>query len=169
MRNPDCFARAVFMVLTALLAVACSKFPEDFDGVVRPLDAEGLRAWQAADQAMIILDVRTASEYRETARAPDAVNLPWSWDGEQADVNERFLAAVTERYAPDQTLVLLCSEGMRASQAAWTLQQESGFSEVYVYEGGYQGHEMAGYPSGPGWVADGLPVDKATAGDPDAD
>jgi hypothetical protein len=27
---------------------------------------------------------------------------------------------------------------------------------------------MTGYPSGPGWVADGLPVD-APAGDPDAD
>jgi rhodanese-related sulfurtransferase len=168
MRNPDRFARAAFFFLTTLLAVACSKYPADFDGVIRPLDAAGLRAQEAAGETMIILDVRTASEYRETAHAPNAVNLPWSWDGEQAEVNERFLAAVTESYAPDQPLLLLCSEGMRASQAAWTLQREAGFSAVYVYEGGYQGHEMAGYPSGPGWVADGLPVD-TPAGDPDAD
>ena len=169
MRNPDRFARAAFVVLTALLAAACGKFPDNFDGVVTSLNAAGLRAREAAGESMIVLDVRTASEYRETARAPNAVNLPWSWDGDQADVNERFLAAVTERYAPDQPLLLLCSEGMRASQAAWTLQREAGFSQVYVYEGGYQGHEMAGYPSGPGWVADGLPVDNATAGDPGAD
>jgi rhodanese-related sulfurtransferase len=168
MRNPDRFARAALIVLAVVSAAACSKFPEDFDGAVRPLDAAGLRAREGAGEAMIILDVRTASEYRATSRAPNAVNLPWSWDGDQADVNERFLAAVTERYAPDQPLLLLCSEGMRASQAAWTLQREAGFSNVYVYEGGYQGHEMTGYRSGPGWVADGLPVD-APAGDPDAD
>jgi hypothetical protein len=91
MRNPGRFARAAFIVLTALLAAACSKFPEDFDGVVRPLDAAGLRAWEAEGRALAIL-----------------------------------------------------------------------------YEGGYRGHEMAGYPSGPGWVADGLPVYRAPADDPDA-
>ena len=158
----------MLVLLAALLAVACSEFPEDYAGVVQPLDADGFRAWEASGRKAVILDVRTGSEFRETARAPGAVNQTWSWDAEQGDVNEAFVAAVTERYAPDQTLLLLCSEGMRASQAAWTLEQQFGFSEVYVYEGGYQGHEMAGYPSGPGWIADGLAVDEPTPDDSDS-
>ena len=158
MRNPDRFARVALVVLVALLVAACSDFPEDYDDAIKPLDADGFRALEASGREPIILDVRTGSEFRETARAPGAINQTWSWDGEQDDVNDAFLAGVTASYAPDQTLLLLCSEGMRASQAAWTLQQQFGFSDVYVYEGGYQGHEMTGYPSGPGWIADGLPV-----------
>ena len=56
----------------------------------------------------------------------------------------------------------------RFARVAVTVLEESGFTEVYVYEGGYQGHEMAGYPSGPGWVFDGLPLEGASTDQPDA-
>jgi rhodanese-related sulfurtransferase len=53
----------------------------------------------------------------------------------------------------------LCSHGMRASQAAAALQEQAGFTSVYVFPGGFEGHHMQGYPGGEGWKAAGLPVE----------
>jgi rhodanese-related sulfurtransferase len=49
---------------------------------------------------------------------------------------------------------------MRASQAAAALQEKRGFTAVYVFPGGYEGHHMDGYPAGDGWKAAGLPFDE---------
>ena len=84
-------------------------------------------------------------------------------------VREEADPAGQERAAHFQTAMLEALEPReREVFAAWALQKESGFTEVYVYEGGYQGHEMAGYPSGPGWVFDGLPLEDAATDEPDA-
>jgi len=48
---------------------------------------------------------------------------------------------------------------MRATEAADALQQQVGFSQVYVFPGGYEGHHMTGFPAGDGWRAAGLPME----------
>jgi rhodanese-related sulfurtransferase len=67
---------------------------------------------------------------------------------------------MTAEFEPDDTIVLLCSHAMRASQAAAALQEKRGFTAVYVFPGGYEGHHMDGYPAGDGWKAAGLPFDE---------
>jgi rhodanese-related sulfurtransferase len=137
-----------------------SDLPDDYEGKVRVVDAGEYRAWRESGREFVILDVRTVSEFREGRRAPGAVAQPWSYDFQRPEVNDAFLADVTSRYPADETLLLLCSEGMRASQAAWTLQQQAGYTRAYVFAGGYEGHDTAGYPRGAGWKAAGLPLDE---------
>ena len=158
MRSLRPFACSLIVALLVACGAPGGPYPDDFDGKVRTVGADELRAWEAAGKAFQILDVRTPGEFREDPRAPDAVLQTWSYDGKKRGVNEAFLEEVPRRFASDRTLVLLCSHGMRAAQAAWALQEQAGYSKVYVYGGGYEGHHMAGYPAGDGWIADGLPL-----------
>ena len=48
---------------------------------------------------------------------------------------------------------------MRATHAAWELQEKKGFNEVYVFPGGFEGHHMHGYPAGDGWKSADLPLE----------
>ena len=159
MRNLKRFALPFLCAGLAGVVAGCSGLPDDYDGRVRVLHADEYRDWAATGKTFVILDVRTESEFRDTHRAPGAVLQTWSFDNKKRSVNEAFVAAVSDRYDRGETIILLCSLGMRASQAAWTLQEVSGFRDLHVYAGGYEGHHMDGYPSGPGWIADGLPVE----------
>lgn len=156
--------RALGLLAALVLVGGCSgpesDLPDDYEGKVRVIDAGEYLVWRESGRDFAILDVRTASEFRAGRHAPGAVLQPWSYDFQRPEVNDAFLADVTSRYPADHTLLLLCSEGMRASQAAWMLQQEAGYTRVHVFAGGYQGQDTAGYPRGAGWHAAGLPLDE---------
>lgn len=132
--------------------------PADFHGVVRYVDATQVRAWQAEPIPFVVLDVRTDEEFREDGHAPGAVLASYYLGSRRRGENVNFLRFVGDNYRPEQRLLLLCSHGMRATQAAWELQAKAGFEEVYVFPGGYEGHYMEGYGSGDGWKSAGLPM-----------
>lgn len=155
--------RFVALLASTLLAGACSTAghgPDESSATpVKHIDAAELRAWWQADRDVVLLDVRTEKEFLEDGRAPGAALQTWSYNGKDADVNALFVDETRRRYSADQTLVVLCSHGMRATQATRALESQAGFTSVYVFEGGYEGHHMEGYPAGDGWKAAALPID----------
>lgn len=132
----------------------------DYTAVVQTVDASQIGEWNAEGRSFRILDVRTRSEFDHDGHAPGAELVTWSYNDQVEGINETFMHAVPERFDADETIVILCSGGMRASQAADALQRKAGFSRVYVFAGGYEGEDTAGFPSGPGWRASGLPMEK---------
>jgi len=132
---------------------------EDYTGRVSTVDAGTIRIWMDEGRQFTVVDVRTEGEYDSEGHVPGSELHPWSIYNRDAQRNEAFLQEMKAGFQPDATLVLLCSHGMRASQAAAALQEKAGFTSVYVFPGGFEGHKMQGYPGGDGWKAAGLPVE----------
>lgn len=135
-----------------------SDIPDDFLELVAYADGKMLRQWQSQNTDVVILDVRTEKEFLEDGHAPGAVLQSYYLGAKRRHENAEFLERVADRYAADQKLLIMCSHGMRATQAAWELQEKKGFTDVHVFPGGYEGHHMAGYGGGDGWQAEGLPL-----------
>ncbi len=131
----------------------------DYTGKVQSVDAETVAGWYAERRSFRILDVRTEKEFREDGHAPGAELITWSYRGQMAGVNEAFIETVPGRFDADETILILCSLGMRATEAAYALQEQAGFSRVYVFAGGYDGHHMEGFPGGDGWRVADLPLE----------
>lgn len=138
--------------------VATAPMPEDFIGLVKYADADTVRAWQADGVPFLVLDVRTDTEFREEGHAAGAVLHSYYLASRRRNKNVDFLDDVEREFDRNQKILVMCSHGMRATQAAWELGEKKAFTEVYVFPGGYEGHHMDGYGSGDGWKAAGLPV-----------
>ena len=82
-----------------------------------------------------VLDVRTPAEY-ETVHIPGAYNVPLDTLGEHAEDIRRHV---------DETVVLVCRSGMRASQAEQRL-AAVGMGNIRVLEGGMVAWERHGGP-----------------------
>lgn len=135
-----------------------TEFPEDFRGKVKAADADVVQRWYDQGQEFVVLDVRTPKEFRKDGRVPGSVNHSYTLRDREREKNRAMLDTVADTISPDTTVLVMCSHGMRATQAAWELQEEKGFSAVYVFPGGFEGHHMGGYPGGDGWKAAGLPL-----------
>jgi rhodanese-related sulfurtransferase len=131
----------------------------DYTALVKTVDAPTIRQWMEEGRSFSIVDVRSTSEYENDGHVPDVDLHPYSIYNRDPMRNEAFVEEMEVAFEPDATIVLICSHAMRASQAAHDLQRKAGFTNVYVFPGGYEGHHMKGYPSGDGWKAAGLPLE----------
>ncbi len=159
MKTRDC---AALGLATVILLAGCGghEHPmEDFTSRVQTVDAATMRTWIDEGRDFTIVDVRSEGEYDSDGHAPGSELHPWSIYNRDAERNRVFIEEMTTLFPPDTTLVLVCSHGMRASQATAALQEQAGFTSVYVFPGGFEGHHMQGYPSGDGWKAAGLPLE----------
>ena len=130
--------RQVFpLLLAAILAVgstACGKAGAASD-LISPAD---LASQLEAKTAPIILDVRTAREYRE-GHIPGAINIHY----------QALPQRIEEVSALDgQEIVVYCERGLRANFAEQTL-QAAGFESILHLDG-----DMVA------WRASGLPIEK---------
>ena len=155
---------AVF--LAALLSVGCSSHDghgdhdgTDYTTMVKTVDAATIRQWMDEGRDFTIVDSRSTGEYENDGHVPGSELHPYSLHNLDPMRNEAFVEEMEVAFEPDTTIVLICSHAMRASQAAVDLQTKAGFTNVYVFPGGYEGHHMDTYPSGDGWKAAGLPVE----------
>jgi rhodanese-related sulfurtransferase len=130
----------------------------DYTSIVKTVDADTIREWDRNKRPYTLLDIRSEGEFDSDGHAPGAVLHPYSIHDRDPERNRAFMEEVKAAFDRDETIVLLCSHAMRASQAAARMQSEAGFTNLYVFPGGYEGHHMAKYPSGEGWKADGLPI-----------
>ena len=97
------------------------------------IDAATLEQWIAAGSDVRVLDVRSAAEF-EGVHIPGAYNVPLDTLGEHAtDIRTHV----------EETIVLVCRSGMRASQAEQRL-ATVGMSNVKVLEGGMMAWERSG-------------------------
>lgn len=107
-------------------------------------------AREAAAGRMLLVDIRTPQEWRETGYPKGAQRVDWH-QGETS-FRERMLALVKgDRNVP---VALICRTGNRSAQALASL-RAAGFSKVY--------HVPAGMATGAGWLRAGLPVSQCAA------
>ncbi|MGQ9660703.1 MAG: rhodanese-like domain-containing protein [Thermochromatium sp.] len=132
--------RFVALIATSLAFVACAQ-EASFD--LSPPEALA----KAQSGEIILIDIRTPPEWRETGVAPQAHRLDMT--------DPRFIERLLQEMGGDKSvpIALICRTGSRSGYMQKQL-QKMGFSQVYnVPEG------MAGSRSGPGWIRRGLPVD----------
>ena len=121
---------AVVLVVVASVLFAPSLLPRIDDIDVTVLEARSL----IDDKPdLVILDVRTASEY-EDGHIKGAVNIP---------VQE--LSARLDELSMDDELLVYCQTGNRSAQAVDIL-QDVGFTKIYHMNAGITGWIEAGYP-----------------------
>jgi phage shock protein E len=93
-------------------------------GSIEPKALGDRIAW--ADQALVVLDVRTPAEYAE-GHVPGAINIP----------NGELAARVAELAdAKGRDIVVYCRSGVRAAQALDVL-GKSGFKRLFHLQGDY--------------------------------
>ena len=93
-------------------------------GSIEPKALGDRIAW--ADQALVVLDVRTPAEFAE-GHVPGAINIP----------NGELAARVAELAdAKGRDIVVYCRSGVRAAQALDVL-DKAGFKRLYHLQGDY--------------------------------
>lgn len=105
---------------------------------------------KAQSGEIILVDIRTPPEWRQTGVAPEAHRIDMT--------DPKFVERLLKDMGGDKSapIALICRTGNRSGYVQQQL-QKMGFSRVHnVPEG------MAGSRSGPGWVRRGLPVDACT-------
>lgn len=100
---------------------------------VTELAPETLRTWVGEHQGLVVIDVRSASEF-ESMHIPGSYNVPLPLLSEHTDE----LAARL-----DSRVVLVCQSGARAEQARQHL-AASGIDTAYVLTGGVPGFAASG-------------------------
>lgn len=132
--------------LASLVALAAAAFAET---AAETRDISAPAAFQRAqDEDLVIVDVRTPREWRETGLPRGAVQATL----QDEDFIAQVLAAV--KGDKDAPVALTCRTGRRSARAAKAL-EAAGFSDLYNIREGWAGREG----SGPGWLARGLPVE----------
>ena len=111
-------------------------------------------AAQVQSGKLILIDIRTPPEWKETGVAKGAkqVNMLHP-QGAQGFTNALLEQVKGNKDAP---IALICRTGNRTTQVQRYL-QSVGFTQVYNVKEG-----MAGSAAGPGWIKRGLPVDACT-------
>jgi len=126
--------RIPFVGLAVLaLAVAAACAPQD--GGSRSIGAAALAERIAADDAPVVLDVRTPDEYA-AGHIPGAVNIPHD------ELRDRIGELGADR---DAEIVVHCQSGGRAA-AAEEILHEAGFVQVIDLEGHMQAWKDGGNP-----------------------
>lgn len=109
------------LVLAAALALPVQA---DEAATIEPPALVERLAW--GDQALVVLDVRTAAEYAE-GHVPGAQNIP----------HTELAARIAElEAARDRDIVVYCRTGARAAQAL-TVLEGAGFKRLFHLQGDY--------------------------------
>lgn len=127
-------ARSVLLacVLALVTAAAQADHPP---GPVLPREAYQLLGAGERHPGLVVLDVRTAEEYR-AGHLPNAFRL----DYYQPDFRERL--ADLERDVP---YLIYCRIGVRSART-YQMMSELGFTQVYELRGGIRAWRQAGLP-----------------------
>lgn len=124
----------------------------DYDGAVTPREAWALVQARAA----LLIDVRTAEEFKFVGHVPGSVNVPWQ--GTERAVLARFFDALRPYVLAARPLLLLCRSGVR-SHAAANAMHAKGIKRVYNVLEGFEGQIDQRRQRGriDGWRYHGLP------------
>lgn len=124
----------------------------DYDGAVTPREAWALVQARAA----VLIDVRTAEEFKFVGRVPGAVNVPWH--GTERGALARFFEGLRPYVLAARPLLLICRSGVR-SHAAANAVHAKGIKRVYNVLEGFEGQidqrRQRGHVDG--WRYHGLP------------
>jgi rhodanese-related sulfurtransferase len=130
--DPMGFRRFAFSVAATLLVadlVACSIASSP------AISGESLARRIASDDAPVVLDVRSDSEY-EAGHVPGAIHIPFQ------SVASRYEELSIDK---DRTVVVYCAHGPRAAWAGRAL-RKAGYTDVVYLTGHMSAWEDAGRP-----------------------
>lgn len=136
--------RALVIGLAALAMTQGLIMPADAaeDGIMTPADAhEAVKSGE-----VVLVDIRTPDEWRQTGVAEGAHAMSMHDGGFLDDLN-----ALIEREA-DKPIAIICATGGRTGWLRGELLAR-GYNRIIDVSRG-----MMGNPTGPGWIAEGLPV-----------
>jgi len=111
---------------------------------------EAYEMWKADPERIKVLDVRTFEEYVLIGHAEMAANVPlafpsYKWDVDKGNysvvVNTDFIAHVSERFQPDEPLLVICRSGGRSAMAVNSL-AKAGFTQVHNIIDGFEGDKV---------------------------
>lgn len=114
-------------------------------------------AFLQAQPDAVFIDCRTEWEFLFVGHPIGALLIPW-YEGENWDLNPRFLTEVRAATSHHRPVVLICRSGNRSREAGEFL-EKNGFTEVYNVEYGFEGELDAQHHRSThnGWRYDGLP------------
>lgn len=124
----------------------------DYAGAVTP--GEAWQLFQA--RAAVLVDVRTAPEFKFVGFVPGSENV--EWHGKDEGPRAKFIDELREIADEDRPVLLLCRSGVR-SHAAASAATAAGFTRVYNVLEGFEGQIDARRQRGHvnGWRHAGLP------------
>ena len=111
---------------------------------------EAYEMWQADPERNKVLDVRTFEEYVLIGHAEMAANIPlafptYNWDANKGNYsvvgNKDFIAHVSARFQPDDTILVMCRSGGRSAMAVNAL-AKVGFTQIYNIIDGFEGDKV---------------------------
>ncbi|RFA30841.1 hypothetical protein CAI21_04855 [Alkalilimnicola ehrlichii] len=110
---------------------------------------------RAAEDGLLIVDIRQPDEWRETGVVPGAERISLRHPQGEAGLLAAFEALRAQE--PERPIALICRTGNRSARLLSHLESH-GFTQIYnVREG------MLGGDDGPGWIARDLPVEPCRA------
>jgi rhodanese-related sulfurtransferase len=111
---------------------------------------EAYQMWQADQNKIKILDVRTPEEYVFVGHPPMAHNIPFqlfnykmaAWGkGPLMTANPNFIAEVGQKFKTSDTILVICRSGNR-SAAAVNAMAAAGFKIAYSVTEGFEGDRV---------------------------
>jgi rhodanese-related sulfurtransferase len=114
-------------------------------------------AFLQAHPEAVFIDCRSEWEYLFVGHPIGALLIPW-YEGENWDLNPRFLTEVKAAASHNRPVVLICRSGNRSREAGEFLEKH-GFGQVYNVSYGFEGEldEHHHRSTRNGWRFDGLP------------
>lgn len=105
----------------------------------------------------VFVDCRSEWEFLFVGHPVGAILIPW-YEGENWDLNPRFLGEVRIAASHNRPVVLICRSGNRSREAGIFLEQH-GFTDVYNVKYGFEGEldEQHHRSTLNGWRHDQLP------------
>lgn len=131
--------RHILATLIAVLMLAATAFAAE------QMDAETAYS-EIGSGKMVLVDVRTPAEWKDTGVAPGAITL--SMAGK--DFTKKLKEVVEAN--PGKKIGLICASGGRSTAVQNQMEKLGISGAVDITEG------MKGNGSAPGWIARGLPV-----------
>ena len=133
---------------------------------------EAYQMWQADQNKIKILDVRTPEEYVFVGHPPMAHNIPFQLfnykmavlnKGPLMTTNPNFIAEVGQKFKPSDTILVICRSGNR-SAAAVNAMAAAGYTIAYSVTDGFEGDRVKDPSSAlhgkrlkNGWQNSGIP------------
>lgn len=111
---------------------------------------EAYEMWKADPGQVKVLDVRTFEEYVLIGHAEMAANIPlafptYNWDAGKGNYsvlpNADFVAHVSRRFNPDDTILVMCRSGGRSAKAINVL-AKAGFKNLHNIIDGFEGDKV---------------------------
>ncbi len=142
--------------LHSILAAATARAAREnlpYAGTVPPHEA-----WElAAAGVAILIDVRTAEEYKYVGHVPDSPLVQWQ-SGTALTKNPRFARELASKAGKNDVILLICRSGKRSAAAA-AAATRAGFNRVFNVREGFEGEITSDGQRGAtgGWRYHGLP------------